>query len=117
MEGRRRRREAIRSLEAASVGWATLRIAKHAQRRSLHRLVPGDNMSVTLSLAKGRASHHRLLLTCRVVFALGVAADIRAHSRWAPSERGLGDQAFRRRQPPARKVKLEAAPHLAGGTG
>eukprot|EP00959_Pyramimonas_sp_CCMP1952_P337116 7059417-Pyramimonas_sp.AAC.1 len=68
-------------------------------------------MSVTLALAKGRAPHHRLLLTCRIVFALSVVADIRVHSRWIPS-----DEAPRRYQPLGLKGKFERGRALTGQT-
>ncbi|CAK0904390.1 unnamed protein product [Prorocentrum cordatum] len=109
--GRWRRREAIHCLEAASVCWAARRIAKHARRHGQRHLVLGDNMSVTLALAKGRAAHHRLLLACRVIFAVSVAADIRLHCRWLPSEWNPSDQASRRCQPPGLKYERGRGVH------
>ncbi|CAK0874266.1 unnamed protein product, partial [Prorocentrum cordatum] len=109
--GRWGRREAIHCLAAASVCWAARRIAKRARRRGRRHLVLGDNMSVTLALAKGRAAHHRLLLACRAIFAVSVAADIRLHRRWLPSEWDPSDQASRRYQPPGLKYERGRGVH------
>ncbi|CAK0796885.1 unnamed protein product [Prorocentrum cordatum] len=113
--GRWRRREAIHCLEAASVCWAARRIVKHARRRGQRHLVLGDNMFATLALAKGRAPDHRLLLACRVVFAVSVAADIRLRCRWLPSEWNPSDQASRRRQPPGLKHERGRGQHAEEG--
>ncbi|CAK0887725.1 unnamed protein product, partial [Prorocentrum cordatum] len=113
--GRWRRREATHCLEAASVCWAARRMAKHARRHGRRHLVLGDNMSVTFALAEGRASDHRLLLACRVVFAGSVATDIRLRCRRLPSEWNPSDQASRRRRPPGLKHERGRGPHAEGG--
>ncbi|CAK0851102.1 unnamed protein product, partial [Prorocentrum cordatum] len=115
--GRWKRKEAIHGLEGAALTWAVRRAARGARQRGSRRLFLGDNMSLTLAAAKGRAAYHRLLGVCRVIFAIGVAADMKMQVRpdLAGRRARLGrvrlasDFDQRRRQLCPRQTRLAAA--------
>lgn len=54
-----------------------------------------DNMSLVLGLTKGRSSAYRLLLFCRRLGAISIAANASFLLRWVPSERNVVDGASR----------------------
>ncbi|CAK0841047.1 unnamed protein product [Prorocentrum cordatum] len=100
--GRWKRKEAIHGLEGAALTWAVRRAGRDARQHGARRLFLGDNMSLTLAAAKGRAANHRLLGVCRVLLAVGIAADLKIQVRWIPSEWNPSDAPSRRFQPKPR---------------
>lgn len=65
-----------------------------------------DNMSMTLTLSKGRSAQYSMLRICRRVACLLLATDSFLAVRWIPSERNIADGPSRRWE---RDRKLNAA--------
>ncbi|CAK0846803.1 unnamed protein product, partial [Prorocentrum cordatum] len=107
--GRWKRKEAMHGLEGAALTWAVRRAARDSREHCSRRLFLGDNMSLALAAARGRAANHRLLGVCRVLFAVGVAADLKVQVRWPPSEWNPSDGPSRRFQPRGPGARVEAA--------
>ena len=87
-------------------------IARSHHSFNSHHLLLSDNMSVCLSLSKGRCADPHLLQFCRRACALSLATNSRLTARWFPSEWSLTDHASRvfEKGTPAPSHILQALP-------
>lgn len=89
--GRWSRSEAIHGVEGSACSLWSRRSPRCTSNFGKRHLGLGDNMAVVCSLAKGRASDFPLLHSCRVTFAVALAADMLVTCRWIPSEANPAD--------------------------
>ena len=110
-------REDILRTEGRALVWAVRRLVR-SRRNHLTRIVClVDNLSLALAVGKGRSGGEQLRPVCRHLCALSLAAGVRLHCRWIPSELNPADEPSRRRchgkvgakfpSPPCEKVDFE----------
>ena len=89
-------REPVHLIEARSILGAMKHRSRDTGRHRSRLVVLNDNMSVVLSVQKGRCSNYGLLRILRRIAAHSLASQIRLFARWVPSEWNVADADSRR---------------------
>ena len=83
--------EAITIKEGRALVLALRRLARAQWSRGHKHLILLDNLALTFSVAKGRASNHTLLRINQKISALSLAGGFAVRVRWIPSELNNAD--------------------------
>ena len=87
--------ENIMRTEGRALEFAIRRRFRSTRVQGRRLLFLVDNLSLCLSLAKGRSSSAFLLPTCKVILAYALATGSHIHVRWIPSEYNPSDKPSR----------------------